>query len=263
MNKHWTERMFIEKPSLFGVTLEKAVERARAEAAGLEDIFSKHAVPKNGLVFDLCCGIGRHSVVLAERGFRVVGVDLSPEFIARAGEMAVERNVAEKVEFRVGDMRKIGNVLKDYEQKFNAVVNLYTSIGYYDEETDKDVLRQVLGLTSPKGILVIETKNRDSLIRHFRHKDIDYVNDDLVLIEERSLNLENSRMESVWKYYRKKENDLKFLDAFEVDHRVYSLHELKRLAESSGWTYQTCYGSLNLEPLTMDSNRMVLIAKKI
>lgn len=263
MSRHWTERMFVEIPQLFGATLENAVERASTEAEGLGKIFLEFGVLRNSVVLDLCCGIGRHSVVLAERGFRVVGVDLSPEYIALAKKMAAERKVSERVEFRVGDMRRIGKLLKDYEGSFNVVINLYTSFGYYDEETDEDVLTQVLELSASNGILVIETKNRDHLIRYFRHRDIKYVGDDLVLIEERNLNLENSRMESTWKYYRRQRNDLKFLDAFEVNHRVYSLHELKKLVNRSGWTYQTSYGGLNLEPLTINSNRMVLVSKKI
>lgn len=228
MGKHWTERMFVENPSLFGATLEKAIERGSSEVSGLEKIFSQFGISKNSLVLDLCCGIGRHSVPLAEKGYRIVGVDLSPAFIARAKELAQERRVGENVDFKVGDMRQIGNILKDYEQKIHAALNLYTSIGYYDEETDKNVLTQVLGLVGSEGILVIETKNRDHLVRYFRDRDIDYSGDDLVLIEERRLNMEDSRIESVWKYYRRQEDDLKFMDKFEADHRVYSLHELKK-----------------------------------
>jgi len=263
MKKHWTERMFVEKPSLFGATLEKAIERASSEVAGLENIFSQFRVSRNSLVLDLCCGIGRHSVLLAEKGYKVVGVDLSPEFITRAKEIAIERNVSKNVDFRVGDMRQIGNLLKDYKRKFDAILNLYTSIGYYDEEADRDVLSQLFDLTAPSGILLIEIANRDWIIHHFLARDINYPSDDLVLVQERKLNLENSRMENVWKYYKKKGNDLTYLDAFELDHRVYSLHELKSLAELSGWTYQACYGSFNLDPLTIDSNRIVLVAKRI
>jgi len=263
MSKHWTERMFVEEPSLFGAILEKAIDRAGSEVAGLEKIFSRFGVSKNGLILDLCCGIGRHSVMLAEKGYRVVGADISPKFIARAKEMAIERHVSEKVDLRVSDMRQIGNLLAGYERKFDAVLNLYTSIGYYDEETDRDVLAQVLGLTAAEGILIIETKNRDHLVRYFRHRDIDYVSDDLVLIEERRLNLENSRMESVWKYYRKQEDEMTFIDRFEVDHRVYSPHELKRLVEASGWKYETCYGGFLMESLTMNSSRMILVARKM
>ena len=262
MKKHWTERLFIEKPSFFRTALEDLIERANAQVTGLIKIFSEFQVFESSLILDLCCGIGRHSVVLAERGFKVVGVDFAPVFIAHAKEMAAERNVSENVEFRVGDMREIREVLKDYDEKFNAVINLTTSIGYYDEATDGDVLMQLLGLTASNGILVIDITNRDWIIRHFQARDVNHIGDDLVQVIERRLNLENSRMENMWKYFRKKGQDLKYLDTIEVHHRVYSLHELKKLVEESGWTYQTCYGGLNLEPLTMDSNRMVLVAKK-
>jgi len=87
--------------------------------------------------------------------------------------------------------------------------------------------------------------------------------DDLIRIEERKLNLENSRMENIWKYYERKNHDLKFVDSFEVDHRVYSLHELKRLVELTGWTYQTCFGNWNLDPITINSSRMIMVAKKL
>jgi len=84
-------------------------------------------VPEQSMVLDLCCGIGRHSVLLAEKGFRVVGVDLSPEYIIRARELVKARAVSEKVEFKVGDMREIKAVLKSYKGRFNAVLNLLRS----------------------------------------------------------------------------------------------------------------------------------------
>lgn len=254
--------MFIENPSLFRAVLERVIERASVEVNGLKRIFLEFSVPGNGLVLDLCCGIGRHSVVLAEKGFRVIGIDISPEYIARAEKLAAERNVSGNVEFRVGDMRQVEMILHDYKENVNAIINLSTSIGYYDERTDIDVFKQLLALTASNGILVIDTVNRDWLIRHFQARDILDIGDDIILVEERKLNLENSRMENVWKYYRRQENDLKFLDAFEVNHRIYSLHELKGILESSGWTYQTCYGSFNLESLTMDSKRIIIVAKK-
>lgn len=262
MKEHWTERMFIKNSSLFRVSLEKAAERASIEVAGLEKIFLEFGVPRNGLILDLCCGIGRHSVLLAEKGFRVIGVDISPEYVAHAKKLAVDKKVNDNVEFRVGDMRQIKTILHSYEEKFNAVINLFTSIGYYDEETDIYIFKQLLALTAPNGILVIDTVNRDWLIRHFQARDIVDIDDELVLVEERKLNLENSRMENVWKYYKRQGKDLKFLETFEINLRVYSLHELKRMLESVGWIYQTCYGNFNLEPLKMDSNRIIVVAKK-
>ena len=262
MGKHWTERLFIENASLYETILGELVERSSAEVMELVNIFSEFQVPKNGLVLDLGCGIGRHSVALAERGFKVVGVDLSTEFIARAREMAAERGVSENCDFRVGDMRRISEVLNGFQGKLNAVINMSTSMGYYDEETDGQIVVQLQDLTAPQGVLVIDACNRDWLIRHFQARDVHHIGEDLVHIVERRLNLENSHMENVWRYYRQQDGDLRHLDTIEVDHRVYSLHELRKLVEESGWTYQTCYGGFNSEPFTMDSRRMVLIAKK-
>jgi len=255
--------MFIDVAHLFGAELEARVEQAKEEVSGLVTIFSAFHVPTDSLVLDLACGIGRHSVALAERGFKVVGVDISTAYIARAKAMAKERSVSHSCDFRVGDMRQIGKVLNDYEERFSAMLNLYTSMGYYDEETDKQILKQLRKLAAPRGILVIDAAPRDWFIRHFQQTTFRDLGDDLILIEESKLNLENSRIENVWRFYRQDGRDLKHLDTIETDHRIYSLHELKKQVEESGWTYQTCYGGFNLEPFITDSRRMVLIAQKL
>ena len=63
------------------------------ELAGLE----------GGSVLDLACGPGRHAAVLAKRGFRVTGVDLSPSLLRRARDRARAEGV--DVEWVQEDMR--------------------------------------------------------------------------------------------------------------------------------------------------------------
>lgn len=48
---------------------------------------------EGGDALDLCCGPGRHAVPLAQRGFRVTGVDRSPFLLATAGRRASESDV--------------------------------------------------------------------------------------------------------------------------------------------------------------------------
>jgi SAM-dependent methyltransferase len=262
MDRHWTERMFIDAAHLFGADLEERVERAREQAAGLIDIFSEFQVPRGSTILDLASGIGRHSVALAEMGYKVVGVDISPAYIERAKEMAEERGVGESCDFRIGDMRWVGEELDDCRGKFGATISMYTSMGYYDEETDESILRQLLSLAATNGVLIIDGAPRDRFIRQMRPIYVDEIGEDLVLIEESKWNLESSRIENVWRYYRKDGKDLRHLDTIETDHRVYSLHELRRMVEDGGWTYRVCYGGFDREPFTMDSRRMILIAQK-
>jgi len=75
MEKHWTEEIFIEKASLFGAQLEEKLDSTDEEIEGLLKIFSEHKVPKGGAILDLACGIGRHSTLLAEKDYKVTGVD--------------------------------------------------------------------------------------------------------------------------------------------------------------------------------------------
>jgi SAM-dependent methyltransferase len=175
--------------------------------------------------------------------------------------MAKERDVADKCDFRIGDMRRIGDVLKGPE-RFDAVLIIFTSLGYYDEATDRKVLKQLQGLTKTGGILVLDMFNRDWMVRHFRPVDIIQKGEGLVMVEERRLNLENSRMEAVWSYYRKEDGDLRHLKTIKIDNRLYSLHELKRLVEGCGWEYRACYGGFDMRPYSMDTNRIILVAQK-
>lgn len=172
MAKHWTEKLFIDAAHLSGTLLEERLERAKVEVLGLMTIFLEFHVPPGAFVLDLACGIGRHSIALAARaartGHKVVGVDISPAYINRAKEMADERGVSQNCVFKVGDMRQISEVLKSYKEKFNVILNLFTSIGYYTEEIDKRILVQLLELMAQKGVLIIDVFNRDWFIRHLR-----------------------------------------------------------------------------------------------
>jgi SAM-dependent methyltransferase len=262
MDTHWTEKLFIEKAPLFGAQLEEKLDNTAIEIEGLLKLFSEHRVPKGGAILDLACGIGRHSTLLAEKGYNVTGVDISPTYIKRARELAHEKNVSKRVEFIVGDMRHVGELLKNREESFDIVVNLFTSHGFWDEETDRQIFKQANSLTKHGGILVIHTVNRDFLIRHFQARDVTIGNDGRVVIVERRLDLNNSRMYNVWRYYDSRGDDLEHLGTFEINHRVYSLHEFRSQVEDSGWIFHSSYGGYDMQPLTTDTFGMIVIGKK-
>jgi ubiquinone/menaquinone biosynthesis C-methylase UbiE len=97
--------MFVDNSTLFGSHLEGRLEKTDEEVDGLIRIFSEQDMPPNGKILDLACGIGRHSILLAKKGYRAVGIDISPDYIKRAKELANEKGVSDLVEFIVGDKR--------------------------------------------------------------------------------------------------------------------------------------------------------------
>jgi SAM-dependent methyltransferase len=84
-------------------------------------------------VLDLACGIGRHSLELRQRGFAVVGVDISPALLEIAADEAERQGL--DVEFMAADLREL-----DFEDEFDLVLSLNDgAVGYF--ETDAENLR--------------------------------------------------------------------------------------------------------------------------
>lgn len=258
MDQDWTRNLFIEHGDLFQMFLEERFAKAEDEARGLALLFEAHGVKPGAAVLDLNCGIGRHAIHLAKLGYQVVGVDISPRFIARAGELASEHGVRDRTEFLVLDGRKVGTGLAG--RGFDAVINMFTSLGYYDEETDAAILRQCRQLTRPGGIFVMDTGFRDWIVRHFQPSGVARVRDILV-VEERKLNLETSRMENVWTFFEKTGEGYRFRAEIPVNHRVYCLHELISLFERAGWRYRKAYGDFALAEPSIDGRRLIFVAE--
>ncbi len=103
-------------------------------------------------ILDCPCGHGRISNPLAERGFRVTGLDTTELFLERARGDAAARGV--EVEYVHGDMREL-----PWRERFDGLVNWFTSFGYFSDEENKTVLRQFHDALAPGGRLVLETQN--------------------------------------------------------------------------------------------------------
>ncbi len=261
MPTHWTEKLFVEDPDLFRASIEARFEKTQDEINGLIDLFNQNNVPKDGLILDLACGIGRISIPLAKNGYNVVGIDISPSYIQKAIEYAKEEGVSNITRFIIGDMREVASELSDYSG-FDAIVNMWTSMGYWDEETDLNILKQSLTLSKPGGLFVMHTANRDTLIRRFQARDFSFGDDGLVVLMERELDLESSRMINFWSYYRREGEDLRFLNRMEINHRVYSLHELKDQFHDAGWNVLESYGGFDQQLLSSDTFNMILVAQR-
>ena len=96
-------------------------------------------------VLDVGSGTGSLSVLLAERGYEVVGVDLAPRMVARAARKAQEYAVT--VDFKVGDVAE-----PPVEGPFDAVLGRHVLWAMPDPSA---VLERWLRLLTPTGALVL------------------------------------------------------------------------------------------------------------
>ena len=103
-------------------------------------------------ILDLACGTGRHAVVLARGEARVTGVDLSTPLLARARA----RRADPAPSFVRADMRR----LPFARGAFGAVVNFFTSFGYFDDPADDvRVLGEIARVLVPGGAFLSDVFN--------------------------------------------------------------------------------------------------------
>src|SRR5262249_22680408 len=76
------------------------LEQTRAE---VDQLVALLKLGSRARVLDLCCGIGRHSLEFARRGFRVTGVDRTAGYLEQARGGATRENLS--IEFVHSDMR--------------------------------------------------------------------------------------------------------------------------------------------------------------
>jgi SAM-dependent methyltransferase len=251
----WPRQLFIKHGNLFLKLLENRAESTKFEVDGLVRIFEEFKVPKHSRILDVSCGIGRHSITLAERGYSVLGLDLSPLFIAKANTTAKARRVNARAKFRVADVREIANVL-GREKPFEVILNLWSSHGYYGEDEDVRLFTALRNRTVRNGILVDDAINRDYLILNPQEATVDTIGD-MELRERRRFDPETSWHESNWSFYMKTGKALKLRAKLRIHHRVYSLHELRALLERAGWRYVKSYGEFDLSPFKPGSKRII------
>ena len=242
--RHWTEELFKDNPKLFLSILRELNPQARTEVRDILKLLETQGhKPKR--ILDLNCGIGRHSIELGKRGINVLGTDLSPAYIEIARKRASRRKVEDKVSFQVVDMRQIQTALAK-EEHFDGILCLWTSFGFYDDDTNDDVLRQCLKLVKPGGFFALDIVNRDWVLRNFSERSFEWIKDRLVLYE-RQFDVQTSRHNEKRTFMRRIDENTLVLDGtFQMDLRVWSLHELILLFKRAGWKFECAYPGSSL-----------------
>ncbi len=255
---NWIKELFIDKVDLFLKVLNHLWREAEDVVKYIANLLKKYDIDEDSRVLEVGCGNGRIAVNLARYGYRnVYGVDISPNLIDDAINKARSYGVSDRVKFRVCDARDLDKVFD--EDFFDAILMYWTSVlGYYlDEEVDLDILRKCRYICKKGGYLfILRTANRDLLALLHSLKCIGpHVSremDDIIVIEYPEFDPITSTTSNRWVFYKKLENkDLKYIDEISFRIRVYSLHELIRIAKQAGWEYVDSYRSIaTLEPFT-------------
>jgi SAM-dependent methyltransferase len=194
-------------------------------------------------VLDLCCGLGRHALLLAERGYEVTGIDRDAAIIQEA-----RRRAGESVTFLQGDMRDLSSV----PGTFDAVLNLWQSFGYFNEATNTQVLCQVYDKLTLGGRFILDIYHRGFFEAHQGERTFE--RDGHTITETK--HIKGNRLTVTLDYGSGVPPDV-------FDWQLYTPEEITALAEGIGFrALVACSWYDESVPATPNEARMQLVLEK-
>ncbi|MCD6018644.1 MAG: methyltransferase [Bacteroidetes bacterium] len=200
----------------------------------------------NAVCWDLCCGKGRHSIYLNQKGYRVIGTDLSEQSILEANKSANDT-----LQFYQHDMRKLFRT-----NYFDAVFNLFTSFGYFERrEDDLHVFDAVQKSLMPNGLFVFDYLNAEyvkSILTCHDEKTIDGITFNI------SKKIENNTVIKTIDFTDKGES-------FHYEERVklFDKSYFESLAKECNLTLLHTFGNYQLQEFNnKTSPRLILVLQK-
>lgn len=215
----------------------------------LELVLDVTRLPAGAEILDMACGRGRHAKLLAQSGYNVTGIDLSPQAIETAREMAATESL--EIDFNVGDMRD-----PHCSRCFDLVVNLFTSFGYFDDDAENEKAVQAMAeAVTDKGWLVQDFMNGDYWAKNFVPEDSRLENG--LQIEQRRW-LDNGRLNKEIRLT----DDAGRTSSFTESVRLFGLADFERMHNAAGMVVQHVFGDSNGTPLAPDSKRLIVFSRR-
>ncbi len=235
-----------------------------ATAREINFILEQVPLAAGSRILDLACGTGRHTVELAKRGYKVTGLDYSAGFITKAKKAAKLASV--EATFLQGDMRSM-----NYKNKFDAIVNLFTSFGYFASDLDHGlVLKNIARALKNKGLFLIDLNNATRLLTYLTSFEQKVGQGPIKLSRTVTLSngLEVTTLQQLdvslmrWKMVRSwQENGEK--RSYNTSVRLFTLPEMKHLMAENDLSIEHVWGDFDSTAYNVDSKRMIILARNV
>ncbi|MFE3866658.1 class I SAM-dependent methyltransferase [Flavobacterium sp. LS2P90] len=201
-------------------------------------------LPEKAKVLDLACGKGRHSIYLNQIGFDVLGADLSENSIAEAS-----KNTNETLHFKVHDMRE------PFEEKYDAIFNLFTSFGYFENDEDNlTTLKAIKESLSEYGFAVIDFMNVPQVLETL-------VSEETKTVDEIEFHIKRYLKDGhIYKEIDFEDKGQKFHFTEKV--KALTLQDFEQLMEEAGIYLLDIFGDYKLKKFhKTESERLIMIFK--
>ena len=200
-------------------------------------------------VLDMAAGYGRHAEILSKKGFDVTAVDLSEMLLNIAINNAEKENL--NIEFVHSDIRKFNP-----DKKFDLIINLFTSIGYFDEDEENfKVLNKAYNLLAENGYFILDYMNKNFVRNTLVPLSVDKT-DDGTIIQNRYIKGDRIIKEIIIEREGKQN---KYYESV----RMFSYDELISIMQKIGFRVLKTFGDFLGNPFELETSpRIIVISHK-
>ncbi len=215
----------------------------------LNNILKYIPLEEGSKVLDAACGSGRHSILMAQKGFNVTAFDLSLPLlnVAIADTLASNLNV----KYLNSDLRFI-----HLKEKFKIILNLFTSFGYFeDDEENFAFINSSYEMLDKNGYFIFDYFNSG------------YLRNNLIIENEKSIN-------GLKIFEKRRINDNRILKSitiekegiksnFEESVHLYSSEEILNKFSAIGFKLVNIFGGYDCSEFSLNnSDRLIIIFQK-
>lgn len=233
--------------------LEQQQNLAERTETEVEGVIRLLAIKAGGVILDCPCGYGRHSALLAQKGFEVVGSDINPVHLQKA---LLKKSDRLELTFNTENMLDL-----NYENQFDAVINMFYSFGFFESDQENEqVVANFYNALKKGGKFLMHTDVNIPRIEKKLYKEDENrtLQDGSTLRIIDKYNPVSKRIEGRW--IIKKTNGEEEQKDYSV--RVYTAQEFTDVCKKIGFEQVEIYSDWNGSEYSADSEDMMVVATK-
>ena len=206
---------------------------------------------KDDLILEAGCGIGSYAREFARQGYQVVGMDLSPNFLAEAQTISQSENL--EIEFVLGDYNEM-----NFEEQF-SVVFFEGSFFYRSKEGLVSLLERIHKALTPNGRLYFVHSNQSIKKKRFPQANWSQIKENVFVLQNQEYDESNDGTKCIWLKI-----DLETQKQYKCDYFVKCLSpdELKGCLVAAGFTDYHFYKKHRMEDFQAEDDGFSVVAKK-
>ena len=236
-------------------------EQTEDEMGFIEFIFKEYRKGQIVKILDATCGTGRHTIPLAEKGYDILGNDLSSDMLAMAKDKAVQAKV--EIKFNQTDIREI-----TWENEFDAVLCINSAFNYmHTDEDAQRALQNFFNALKLGGLAIVDLANFFKFFAEYKSEIAsEHEKNGLTgkRVGKHSIQTKNAM------FFHEEESQIFDSEGnliYEIHEmhqlRMFNYHEIRRFLKDAGFSKIMCFSKFeDREEAGDDANRLIFVAIK-